>query len=443
MTSIGYGWKENSSLTQDYYFNPKELKQVENAIYRNPDIEIGLNTYNNIQQYGENLDTGIYTYHTRGEILNLKSFSTLERLERNSSIYAATNNFKLSVIEPKVIVKAANKSYNAGLLKEFIEFNLAEMEGTINDACYDILSALLPGYSITEKVYQTATFEGEYKKIIKAFKSKKAGLYSFYIDAFDNIQAVRSLIGNDAPLPKEKFIIYSFLKKNGNPYGFPLFDVLYPLYFAINELQKFMLIGAAKFSNPSVVISVPNGASDAVLSAVSAFASDLTQSSVATLPESVKAGILDITNKSRNPYIDLLKYFISEIEKVLLLNDLTVSQSGKYGSRAESSVKVEQGKLPLVRYTRRNLEDTFKEQFIKSTIKYNFNAEEFPTSIYPSLLFNDENKADKQIFVSMVSDLTDKGYMNAESDKEWVMETVFEEAPKEMKKNLQSINQVI
>lgn len=433
MTSIGYGWKQNSSLSTEYYFDPKELKQVENAVYKNPDIEIGLNTYSNLQQYGENLDNGIYTYHTRGEILNKKGFSVLERLERNSSVYAATNNFKLSVVEPKMIVKAANKSYNAGLLKEFIELNLAEMEGTINDCCYDILSALLPGYSITEKVYQSFEYERNTKKIIKSFKNKKAGLYAFYIDAFDNIQAVRSLIGNDTPLPKEKFIIYPFLKKNGNPYGFPLFDVLYPLYFAINELQKFMLIGAAKFSNPSVVVSVPNGASDAVLEAIQEFAEDLTQSSITTLPESVKANILDVTNKSRNPYIDLLKYFISEIEKVLLLNDLTVSQSGKYGTRSESSVKVEQGKLPLVRYTRRSLEDTLKEQFIKPTIRYNFDQYEFPSSIYPSLIFNDENKADKQIFVSMVSDLTDKGYMTPQEDKEWVMEATFEEAPRDIK----------
>jgi len=443
--SYGYSWTSRGSwlssgqpdnpysdpITSRYY-NPEALKQVNKDIEKMPELEVGLNTYSNLQEYTEALDFGIYTFHTRGEILNKKGFQCLERLERNSSIYAATNNFKLSVIQPRIIVREKDKSYKAGLLKHFMEYNLAEMQDTIENACYDILSAIMPGYSISEKVFITDRFEGSIIKRLKAIKSKKPGLYAFYIDAFDNIQAVKSLVSSDLALPKEKFILYSFLPKHGNPYGFPLFDVLYPLFFAINELQKFMLISAAKFATPSLVFKLPNGASDSVKDAVRQFARNMTQSSVGTLPESVKHDILDITNKSGNPYPDLLYYFISEVEKVLLLNDLTVSQGRRYGTRAETSSKIEEGKKPLVMYTRRQLEDTLKEQLTRPLLRYNFDPNEFPTSIYPELIFDDSTHGEREIFVSMVKDLTEKGYMNPEKDSNYVREKAFDDIPKEI-----------
>jgi phage gp29-like protein len=433
---LGYSsnWKYGTSLIErEPIFSEQDLDALEKEVKRNPEIEIGLNTYPEYTEPTEPLDTGIDVYHSRDEVLREKHFSTLERLERNSSVYAATNNFKLSVVEPQIISIAADKSYEAERAKYYLDYAISEMDGNLNDACYDISSAILPGYSVTEKIFKVSRIEKRLMANFKALKNKKPGLYAFHLDEFDNILSVVSLLLGNRSLPKEKFIIYSFLKKHGNPYGTALFGVIYPLYYAINELQKFMLIGSAKFANPSIVVTMPLGASDAVKEAVKLFAKKITQTSVGILPETVKAGILDTINKSRNPYLDLLRYFIAEIEKAVLLNDSTITQSDKYGTRAETKEKIAQGKLPLVRYMRRSLEETLKEQLIRPWARYNFTPEELPVNKLPILKFNDDDQGKRNSFISNIKELKGMGYMK-DSDSAWVRETAFPNAPKDGKR---------
>jgi phage gp29-like protein len=437
---VSYGWSGNNGILLpkegNYYFDVSQLNSLEKKVDKFAGIEIGLNTYENYQEICESLDMGISTYHTRGEILNDKGFDSLERLERNTSIHAALTNFKLSVVEPSLIVKPKNNSYNAGYAKDMLEFILDEMEGTTEDLAFDLMSAILPGYSISELVYTFLKYEKETIKGLRAVKNKKPGLYGFYIDAYDNIQAVRNLLNPEIALPKNKFILYAFLKKHGNPYGFAYFDILYPVYRAINELFKYLIIGSAKWANPSMVIYVPNGKlSPEDQSAVKTFANQITQSSVSSLPESMKATILEIARSGQNPIIEMLHYLISEVEKVLLLNDLTVSQSTGGGTRAETDSKIAAGKEPLIRYTRKNLQGVLNEQLVRRVLRQNLDPDEFPVSIFPTLMFNVQEKETRNAFVSMVGTLTDKGYVNPASrtDRAWVRDGV--EAPREDGKN--------
>ncbi len=430
---IGYSWNKSPEIKDPTYnFDVKTLDSIQKKVDKFAGLEIGLNAYSDYNELSESLDTGIYTSHTRGEILNDKGFITLERLERNSSIYAALTNFKLSVVEPKLMVKAADSSYSAGYAKDIMEFILSEMQGNIRDVAFDLMSAILPGYALSEIVYEFKEYEGKTIKGLRAVKNKKPGLYGFYLDPYDNIRAVRSLIGADTPLPVNKFVIYSFMSKHGNPYGFPLFDVLYPLYRAINELIKFLIVGAGKWANPSLVIYVPDGKLSAEdQNAVKTFAKQITQSSVSSLPKSMEAKILEIASRSQNPIIEMLRFFISEVEKVLLLNDLTVSQSSGGGTRAETDSKIKAGKQPLIGYTRTNLESALNEQLVRRVLKQNLDPSDFPITKYPTLVFNDQEKETRASFVSMVSTLTQAGYLRNDSktDRTFVRDGI--EAPRE------------
>jgi len=404
------------------------VKDLGSILSKNPVIELGVNTVFDIDGYREVLDYGV-GYSGRSSLLSLKGFSVLEKLERNSVIYSALNNFKLSVIEPKVLVKPGSKSDRALLLKSFLELNLSKLAGSINKFCYGLLDAVLVGYSLAEKVYYYDNWEGVTKVFLRSLKLKRPGLYSLKLDSFDNIECVVRLV-DGVELPKEKFIVFNFLENRGNPYGFALFDVLYPLYFAMNELQKLMLLGASKFTNPSVVLYVPEAVSDDGISKVKLFAENIVKSNIGILPERIKAELLDITNKSRNPYIDLLNFFAREIEKVLLLNDLTVSQGDRYGTRAEASVKVEQGKMPLVRYSRRILEDCLFEQLVVPLMRYNFDSDVYGIEDYPRLVFSDNDSAERSNLLSIVEVLTKLGYLDVSSDKDWIKESLIS-VPKE------------
>jgi phage gp29-like protein len=405
------------------------VKDLGSILSKNPAIELGVNTIFDIDGYSEALDYGGIGYSGRSGLLNLKGFSVLEKLERNSVIYSALNNFKLSVIEPKVLVKPGSKSDKALLMKSFLEANLSNLVGSINKFCYGLLDAVLVGYSVAEKVYYYDSWGDGVKIFLKSLKLKRPGLYSLKLDRFDNIEAIVRLT-DGVELPKEKFIVFNFLENRGNPYGFALFDVLYPLYFAMNELQKLMLLGASKFTNPSVVLYVPEAVSDDGINKVKAFADNIVKSNIGILPERIKAELLDITNKSRNPYIDLLNFFAREIEKVLLLNDLTVSQGDRYGTRAEASVKVEQGKMPLVRYSRRVLEDCLFEQLVIPLMRYNFDSDVYGIEDYPRLVFSDNDSAERSNLLSIVEVLTKLGYLDVDSDKDWIKESLIS-VPKE------------
>lgn len=415
-------------IFQNFAPQLKQVSEIKKDIKKNPSLELARNSFSPISSFYENLDYGIYTYHTRGQILNEKGFATLEKLEKNSSIYASLTNFKVSVVAPRFIVKQADDSDKSKYLKDFIDCVLSEMNGTLEDSILGVLSAIIPGYSISEKVFKNIEFDNKIKIGLESIKSKKAGLYGFLLDQFDNILAIHSLIDFIA-LPVEKFIVFNWLKLNNNPYGFPLFDVLYPLYYSINELQKMMLIGASRFANPSTVVTVPDGASDIDVSYAKDFIKNISQSSAGILPESVKAMLLEISNRSQQPFIEMLHYLISEVEKVILLNDLTVSQSKGGGTRAETQAKISEGKEPLILYTRRILEDVIFEQLIKQLIEINFDKSEFPINFYPKICFNDEIKEDREQFVNIIEKLTNLGYINAsdEIDRNWVRQVI--EAP--------------
>jgi hypothetical protein len=404
---------------------------LDNILKKNPTIELGsLKSYTNLSGYEEALDSGSSLYHTRSNLLHLKGWELLEKLERNSVVYSALNNFKLSVIEPEMIVKHTDKSDKGLYLKSFLEDNVFTLCGNLNQICYSILDGVLCGHSISEKIFKYQVWDNKVYLFLKNIKTKKAGMYSFKLDDFDNTLSVIRLV-DYKELPKEKFIIFQFLPNKGNPYGFALFDVLYPLYFALNELQKLMLLGASKFSNPSVVLYIPDGVNETASEQIKTFARNIAQSNIGVLPDRIKAEMLDITNKSRNPYIDLLNFFSREIEKVLLLNDLTVSQGDRYGTRAEASVKVEQGKMPLVRYTRRILEEVLFEQVIVPLLRYNFDEREFPVHLYPKIVFKESNTLEKVNLLNTVSELTKLGYLSPENDKEWVLENILSQSPRE------------
>ena len=154
---------------------------------------------------------------------------------------------KQATLAPGWEIEAASEDKADVEVAEFVKFVFEDMDGTINNALKQILTALDYGYSITEEVWKVIE-QGPYKgKVgIRALKAKKPHYYRFDLDKYSNIKP-KGLIQDlgfgtglgGTKLPINKFIIYSYQKEFGNWYGSSDLRPAYRNYWSKDNLIKF------------------------------------------------------------------------------------------------------------------------------------------------------------------------------------------------------------
>lgn len=365
-----------------FFFDVEELKQttkeIDDELNKNAGAEFAVNKTSSYIE--ETLDEGIYGYSTRSELLQTKGFTEAERCKKDAQVKANLDMLIFSVTGKNFVINSFDDNEESKHLKEFIEFTLDSVDGSIQDMLYEVCLGIFYGYSILEKVYKICDF-GKFAntRIYKAFKAKRPGAYGFILDDYDNILAVQSLI-NSINLPKEKFIIYSWKKEFSNPYGSATFDSVWKFWWAKSEIIKQMLIGVSKNASGMVVAKIPNGADSALINSAKNVVSNALANAGIIIPESLQLEFVSKDGKSQSDiYINSLKWLDSQIALAIVGNALTTNESQSGGSYAQS--KVQSGVSSIYsKYLEKTIEELVNEQIIKPLIKFNFgNVENYPT----------------------------------------------------------------
>lgn len=425
---LGYSsTKEDFSYKPPIYITPSNeqamnnIKQIEDQIIQDPSIDIAFGSI--ISDFIEVFDSGITPYHTRSEILTKKQFAEAQRSEKDPQIQACLKLFKLSALQLDLNVKNTNPDNPLSQeLTEFTQYMLSDkaFRGTLGMSLYRVLSAIFYGYSISEKKMEYEEFgRWKGKLTVKELKTKKPGMYGFKVSPYDEIEAIRNLYTHEL-LPKGKFFIYTWMDDFSNPYGSPVFDVIYPFWYAKKELMKLLVLYLAKYASPTLDVNILTKTKAAKAEADKIIKVFQTSAGIRHTND-LEVKLLEASRSGQNPYLEALNWLNGEMAKAILSNVLSTNE-GTNGAGSYSMSKIHHAvTTTLVEFLSKTLADAIYQQIVVPMLKWNFDPTKYTPDLYPEITFSSTEKTDIKLMAEVFKILHELGYIdNDEFDSNFV-----------------------
>lgn len=358
-----------------------------------------------------------------------------ERMMLDAEVSSAASVVKLAILAQGVKLvnpKAQDDpQYQAGQdMVEFVQRNFDRLDHPFEETLYELLDAMCIGVKIAEKVYELSV-EGEDKGrlMLERIKIKSRKTVAILVDQYTNIKGVVGLkpgmmntlgqadgmLINGAKisdqikiLPREKFIIFSYRPKDGDPRGTSILRPAYNAWWLKTQVWPEYLKYLAQFAGPSLLGFTPEGAENNVLSDQfgNPILDEAGESQQATPEQLMLTNLLAFHNGTAAvfPYgavvqplemqgngeafrlaLDALN---QEITKAILYQTLATGE-GQFMARAASETHQDVLDL-IIRYGKLSLAHIIETDIVRDLIRYNFGEEQARTLAPQVVLPNTE-----------------------------------------------------
>ena len=278
----------------------------------------------------------------------------------------------------------------------------------MNDALFQILTALDYGFSITEINYELYD-AGEHKDRIglKNLKTKQPRYYSFAVDKYANLLPKGlqyNINGEQKVLPTNKFLIYSYQKEFGNHYGTADLRPAYRGYWSKDTIIKFWNIYLERFANPTVVGKYRSNDPNSKTNLRNILDNLTAKTSITHRMDEFDIDFLEPTRSATQDFKEAINYYDKTIARSILIPDRLVAE-GETGAYSQAKVHFDVF-LFVIAKLRQDLEEVvMNEQLIKRLVAINFgDAPELPKFKFNPM--TDDQKLElNQMFITAV----DKG----------------------------------
>ena len=283
------------------------------------------------------------------DVVGKKGIKKYGEMARDEQIKAALMAKQYAVIAPGWEIQPARYEKDsdktaAQEIADFITQNLNDMDGSFNSKLIEMLTALIYGYSVAEKIFWLIDYGQFAGKIgIKDLKFRNPEGFDFHTDPFGNLYP-EGVLQAHRPLPAEKFLIYSYRKKFSNIYGDSDLRECYKAWWAKSNLIKFMMITLERYGEPTWVFSAAGGLSNEHRAVLENFMRDIQSKSGLILPDTITAKPESPQANADATYIPALEYLDGLIRAALGLPSLigastTEAQTGSY-ARSETQMDI-------------------------------------------------------------------------------------------------------
>jgi phage gp29-like protein len=303
------------------------------------------------------------TLASRGGADGLKIY---DALERDTTVYAALDKRKCSVIARPWQVDPASEDALDVRAAEIVKTALDNI--TFDDACYQLLDAILKGFSVSEIMWDNR----DGATTVAALIPRDQRRFTFAEDgSLRLLTAAQPFHGEE--LPPRKFIVHSMGSKDGNPFGLGLGTRLFwPVWFK-REGMEFWLTFADKYGTPTAVGKYPITAQEGERQNLLRSLSRIAQDSAIVIPEDT---IIDLLEASRggagDTYERLLRYCDEMILQAVLGEAQSVRESG--GALAAASIIRNEVRLEKTRSDGDLLSSTINKTLIQWLVEFNIPA---------------------------------------------------------------------
>lgn len=327
------------------------------------------------------------------ELLEKKKIEVYDEIMRDEEVAGAIEDNKLMRLRTGWHIKSADDSPLAIEQKEFVEYNLENIEGSFDDDIREGMDAQHMGVSIAEMVWtRKKTRWGERDCLIN-LKSKNLKWYNLHTDDFDNLQewGIVNISSIDFGMKyrSDKFVVYSFNKRYENIWGTSRLRPLYQLWYIKQMAIRAWGIFIEKFGHPFPVFKTKGNPDITTRNYLDSLIKQIRYETGFRIPDSVEFSFVQASNTAPEVHEKLIRYINEQIRKRLQGQTSTsgTDQHGTYG-------KAKQGENVLYDYVEFQgndyAEKVVNKQIIKSIIDYNY----FDTEFYPEFEWNEQRQED-------------------------------------------------
>ena len=351
---------------------------------------------------------------------------------------------------------------------EFVEHVFKRMPGTLEDNLYDIYSAIEYGFSVSELVYELiedGPFAG--KIGLRAIKTREPFNYYFKTDVFGNVQGLvyvglhanlnamnlesiqssslgagiilpgqpgsTRIVSSAAaeygtlsnPFPTEKFVIYSYNSKFGNPYGKSDLTGAFRSWVSKKMIMKFWNVWLERYASPFAWATYDPalGLKKEIIEELDDFLANLSARSGWRGPKGVELNIAKTEGTAGNSYEQAVEAHNRFIAHSILVPNLIgfIGSQGSGGSGGSYSLGKEHMDAfmwVVNKLGRDTSQSIMGEQIISRLVKMNFpNVDD---SKMPKFKFEGVDEDSMKVKAEIMQILGNAGFVNVE--EEWVRE---------------------
>ncbi|WP_144585554.1 phage portal protein family protein [Bacillus cereus] len=373
-------------------------------------------------------EIGLYKddkYERKDQVdLNPEEFSLdiFEKMLLDGQVRAAVEMIKLSATAKGFTVTGEDEETRK--YAEFILENFESIEGNLEDDIREIITAIVYGYSCTEKVFEYKDGAIRLKKL-KTLHPRQVAIKT---DRFGNILYVEQRIGSKTiKIPREKVLWYAYDKDFGNLYGKSNLRPIYKHWITKDRLYRFANIAYERYGTP-LLIGTTTDAND--VGKMNNILKNINSMSSLSISGGDKVDAIQMTNAD---FIGYIEHHDRKIMEGLLVPPMLLGLSrGQSGSYALSGNQFDIFMIRL-ESIQRNIKALIEEEIIRPLIDLNFpNAKKYPS-------FQFKPMADKDItkLASVMNMMITSGVVAPSED--WIREELgmppaSEEAKEELYK---------
>jgi len=287
-------------------------------------------------------------------------------------------------------------------IADFVRWNLMEyLVDSFSTDLKEFLFALDDGFSISEKIWSMVP-DGPWqgKWAYKKFKPKDPSNYRFDMDDFGNILPnglINDAGGNkdNKNLPVDKFFIYSYNSRYGNPYGTSDLRAAYRAFWIKDVAWKLRAIYMERYSGNFLKGTYKAGDKKGEAALLDIFQSWSQETGIA-LPSGIDVEVLQLAASGESEYKRAIADCSKEIIIGVLGATLTVDEGQKTGARALGEVHEKVADL-FVMSLDIELSSEINKQLIRPLVDFNFSG----VVNYPRFIFEARTEVKAQDILTL------------------------------------------
>ncbi len=319
---------------------------------------------------------GFVSFRNPDDLAAGKGLDTYDRMMTDAQVRMAVNYKRFAVISSDWEIAPASDSPADKEIAAFVKSALDNMNGSLVQAVFGIMNALVHGYSISEMVFEpieSGAFAGKWG--LRAVKPKHPEDYDFDLDRFGNIKSLLLTDENSkqTKVPAWKFALYTYLPEFGRPWGRSDLRAVYKHWWSKDFLLKWWNIYLETFGAPTRVGKYPAGSTSVSKQTdLKRVLRDIVNNTAITLPDDMD--IEFITAAGNAGFETAVEYHDAQIVRGILGQTLTSSEGKRVGSLALGNVHQETME-DYVTFLRRDIaESVMREQIIRRLVEFNYSG---------------------------------------------------------------------
>lgn len=302
-------------------------------------------------------------------------------------------------------------------MADFFGAAIDNLYGTWTDHLTNILSALINGFSINEKIFGTMEWNGRTMWTVADMKLRPYHSFcdGFVADVHGNVQRLlQRLGGQDIEMPLVKIIHFVHQPDIDRHYGESDLRACYRPWWSKDIIIKFQNIFLERFASGFMWAKVTGQLDAAQTSRLKALMSNISARTSAIVP-----GTVDL-NHEAPATTDAFERGVAQNDKaiakaLLVPNLLGISEQGNTGSYSQSETQLKAFFWTLNQITGR-LQEALNEQLFGQLAQWNFG-----TTDYPRFTFNRMSVDEAVAIVRVWKELVQGGAAEkTDTDEAWV-----------------------